>query len=281
MDADDEPDINGTDTNVRLGDAFRRRRDPEHLPPQNAWERFTDQFRQIAHFFKSPASKFGFRVAVATMSIAVINCLRDTQIFFTQQRLFWAQIMTSIAMSPSAGQSLRAFMLRTFGTIIAMALSYIAYYIVDGKTAGVLVFYFLFLHIGMWILIRWPALAPVGIIAQVTITLILGYELQVRKIGIELATSNGQKYYNVWLLGLTRLATVTAGFFVAWIFTIFPYPITEHSQFRKNFGSALYLLANYYSVSFVLESRPTCGTDRRCRLYMKLYSFVSPASRAT
>jgi hypothetical protein len=280
MDAGDDPDINGTDTNVRLGDAFRKRRDPEHLPPQNAWERFTDQFRQIAHFFKSPASKFGFRVAVATMSIAVINCLRDSQIFFTQQRLFWAQIMTSIAMSPSAGQSLRAFMLRAFGTIIAMALSYIAYYIVDGKTAGVLVFYFLFLHIGMWILIRWPALAPVGIIAQVTITLILGYELQVRKIGIQLATSNGQQFYNVWLLGLIRLATVTTGFFVAWIFTIFPYPITEHSQVRKNLGSALYLLANYYSVSSILESTATHGTDRRCRSYMKPCSFASPAFRA-
>ena len=212
-------------------------------------ERFSDQIRKIAHFFNSPASKFAFRVAVATMSIAVINYLRDTQIFFTQQRLFWAQIMASIAMSPSAGQSLRAFVLRAAGTLIAMVLAYIAYYIVDGKTAGVLVFYFIFLHIGMYILVTRPALAPVGMIAQITLTLILGYELQVRKIGIELATANGQKFYNVWLLGLTRLATVVAGLFVAWIFTIFPYPITEHSQLRKNLGSALYLLANYYSAS--------------------------------
>jgi hypothetical protein len=161
-----------------------------------------------------------------------------------------------------------------------MVLSYIAYYIVDGKTAGILVFYFLFLHIGMWILITRPPFAPVGMIAQVTVTLILGYELQVRKIGIQEATANGQQYYNVWLLGLTRLATVTAGLFVAWIFTIFPYPITEHSQFRKSLGSALYLLANYYSVSSSLGSTTTCSTDRRCRLYTKPYSFVSPAYRA-
>lgn len=156
--------------------------------------------------------------------------------------------MTSIAMSPTAGQSLRAFILRTIGTVIAMILSYIAYYIVDGQTAGVLVFYFLFLHVGMWIVVTRPSLAPVGMIAQVTLTLILGYELQVRKIGVQQATANGQAYYDVWLLGLVRLATVVAGLFNAFIWTIFPYPITEHSQFRKNLGSALYLLANYYSV---------------------------------
>lgn len=40
-----------------------------------------------------------------------------------------------------------------------------------------------------------------------------------------------------------------AGLFVAWIFTIFPYPITEHARLRRNLGSAFYLLANYYSVA--------------------------------
>ena len=35
---------------------------------------------------------------------------------------------------------------------------------------------------------------------------------------------------------------------VAFIFTIFPFPITEHSLLRQNAGGALYLLANYYSV---------------------------------
>lgn len=97
-----------------------------------------------------------------------------------------------------------------------MILSYIAYYIVDGKTAGVLVFYFIFLHFGMWIVISRPPQAPVGIIAQVTMTLILGYELQVRKIGIQKAESNGQVYHPIWLLGLIRLATVVAGLFNAW-----------------------------------------------------------------
>jgi len=235
-------------TTVFLGDAYKKKRDPEHLPPSNAWERRSNRLRAVPHFFQSPSSSFGLRVACATLSIAIVAYLRDTQTFFTEERLFWSQIMISISMSPSAGQSLRSFALRTFGTFVAMVLSYIAYYIVDGKTAGVLVFYFIFLHAGVYIVLKYPPIIPVGMIGQVTLTLILGYELQVRKIGIQTATSNGQAYFPIYELAPIRLATVVGGLALAWFWTIFPYPISEHSQVRQNLGKSLYLLANYYSV---------------------------------
>ncbi|KAK5167434.1 uncharacterized protein LTR77_007133 [Saxophila tyrrhenica] len=245
---EDTMDFNDHTTNVELGQAFKKRKDPEHLEPQTTWERLTDHLRAIPRFFGSPASHFGFRVAVAVMSLAIINYLHPTQVFFTEQRLFWAQIMTSIGMTPSSGQALRTFILRVIGTFMAMILALIAYYVVDGHVAGVLVFFFVFLHIGNYIILTRPKLIPIGIISQVTITLIIGYELQVRKIGVQAATSNGQAYYPIWQLGLIRLATVVGGLFLAYIFSIFPYPITEHSQLRKNLGSCLYLTANYYSV---------------------------------
>lgn len=212
-DTHEEDDIHtdGNTTQVYLGDAYKNKKDPEHLPPQNAWEHFGNQFRQVAHFFRSPASAFGFRVACATMSIAVINYLHDTQTFYTKQRLFWAQIMISISMSPSAGQSLRNFLLRIFGTICALLLSWIAWYIVDGHTAGIIVFFFVFMHAGPYILMKYPQYTPVGMIGQVTMGLIIGYELQVRKVGVAVATSNGQAYYPIYELGPIRLATVCAG----------------------------------------------------------------------
>lgn len=156
--------------------------------------------------------------------------------------------MVSIGMTPSAGQSLRTYFLRSLGTLLAMVLSYTAWYIVDGRTAGVLVFFFLFCHGYVWIILKYPAILPIGQIGQVTMVLILGYELQVRKLGIQQSESSGQSYYPIYLLAPIRLATVLAGLFVAWVFTIFPYPITEHARLRKNLGSAFYLLANYYSV---------------------------------
>jgi len=85
-------------------------------------------------------------------------------------------------------------------------------------------------------------------ISQITLTLVIGYELQVRKVGIAKAESNGQAYYPIYELGPIRLATVCGGLFLAYIWIMFPYPITDYSQLRQNLGRTLYLLANYYSI---------------------------------
>jgi len=235
-------------SNVYLGDAYNKRKDPEHLPPSNAWEKFGDRLRGIAHFLRSPASSFGFRAACATMCLAIVAYLHDTQTFYVRQRLFWAQIMVGLSMTPSAGQSLFSFALRLTGTFFAMVTSFIIWYIVDGHTAGVLVFFWFFVAWGFFIVLKYPRFIQVGMIYSVTNTLIIGYELQVRKIGVQRSETNGQAYYPIYELAPYRLATVAAGIFVAWIWTIFPYPISEHSELRRNLGSSLYLLANYYSV---------------------------------
>ena len=52
---------------------------------------------------------------------------------------------------------------------------------------------------------------------MVTTILIIGYELQVGVIGIELATSNGQPYYPLYELAPYRLATVVGGLLVAFM----------------------------------------------------------------
>lgn len=46
-------------------------------------------------------------------------------------------------------------MLKILGTCFAMILTLIAWYIVDAKTAGVLVFYFIFQLPGMYIMIKY------------------------------------------------------------------------------------------------------------------------------
>lgn len=87
-------DVGGSTSTVYLGEAYKQKKDPEHLPPQSAFERFGDQLRGISHFLASPASAFGFRAACATMSCAIIAYLHDTQTFYTTQRLFWSQIVS-------------------------------------------------------------------------------------------------------------------------------------------------------------------------------------------
>lgn len=48
---------------VYLGAGFNPKKDPEHLPPRNAWEKFGNGLRSISHFLGSAESAFGFRVA--------------------------------------------------------------------------------------------------------------------------------------------------------------------------------------------------------------------------
>ncbi|KAL1637039.1 hypothetical protein SLS58_009479 [Diplodia intermedia] len=241
-------DIDGGTVEVNMGEAYRRRKDPEHLPPDNFIERLGDRVRRIPRFLRSSESAFGFRVACATMSIAIINFLHATQVFFVRQRLLWAMIMVAISMVPTAGQSIFSFILRIIGTVAAMCASFVIWYIVDEHTPGIIVFYWLFASCGFYIVLKKPRFVIVGMISVVTLTMIIGYELSVKKIGPAVASSNGQPYYEIYKLGPYRLATVTGGLAVAFIWTFFPYPISEHSELRSKMGASLYLLANYYSI---------------------------------
>ena len=241
-------DVHASTSSVYMGQAYDRKKDPEHLPPANAWEKFGDWIRSISGFLRSPESSFGLRVAAATMSIGIVAYLHKTQAFFTENRLLWAMIMVSISMTPTAGQSVLSFTLRVSGTIVAMVLAFLVYYIPDGKTPGILVFLWFFSSCGYYIVIKLPPFTIIAMLSIVTTTLIIGYELEVRKIGTALATSNGQKYLPIYELAPYRLATVAGGLLVAFIWTMFPYPITEHSALRKDLGCAIYLLANFYSI---------------------------------
>ncbi|KKA20157.1 Uncharacterized protein T310_5811 [Rasamsonia emersonii CBS 393.64] len=247
-DDDDIGDIHSQSVVLYLGEAYKTRKDPEHLPPENTMQKIGDWIRLIPRLLRSSESAFGFRVACATMSVAIIDLLHDTQPFFVRQRLLWAMIMVAISMSPTAGQSIASFVLRVLGTVIAIVGTFLIWYIPDGKTPGVIVFLFLYVAIAYYIPIKKPRYTMMGMINIVTVTMIVGYELEVRKVGEKVATSNGQDYYPIYLLAPYRLAIVAGGLAVAFIWTVFPFPISEHSVLRKSLGASLYLLANYYSI---------------------------------
>lgn len=106
--ADESPDSLESGANiVYVGDGYNRKKNPEHLPPANGWERFGNGVRNVAGFFGSSESAFGFRVACATMTIGIVAFLESTQTFFIQQRLVWAMIMVAIGMTMSECLSIR------------------------------------------------------------------------------------------------------------------------------------------------------------------------------
>jgi hypothetical protein len=84
---------------------------------------------------------------------------------------------------------------RIAGTATAMVTSMVIWYIVDEKTPGVIVMLWLFIFLEMYFFLKFPRFIPVWLITIVTQVLIVGYELQVRKIGIIKASASGQPYY--------------------------------------------------------------------------------------
>ena len=148
---------------------------------------------------------------------------------------------------PQTGQGIFGFLARVFGTVVAMIGSMTIWYMADQKTGAILPLFYLFICLGVWFIVKKPQFAIVGVLSVVTTILIVGYELQERKIGIKAATSNHQPYYKVYILAPYRLATVLAGLTVCFIWTYFPYPVTTRTTLRNDLGATLYLLGNFYS----------------------------------
>ncbi len=76
-----------------------------------------------------------------------------------------------------------------------MVCSYIIWYIADEKTPGTIVFLWLCLFIQFFFFFKFPRFIPASVITIITEVLIIGYELQVRQIGVLKAQATGQPYY--------------------------------------------------------------------------------------
>lgn len=97
----------------------------------------------------------------------------------------------------TSGQSIFGFLARVGGTFLAMVFSMIMWYIVDERTSGIIVFLWLFIFLEMYFFIKFPRFIAVFLVCIVTQVLIIGYELQVRKIGIEAGKSYSQREHDL------------------------------------------------------------------------------------
>ncbi|KAI8952788.1 hypothetical protein F4801DRAFT_599250 [Xylaria longipes] len=252
---------------IYMGDSFAGKKDPEHLPPTNFWQRSGNALRAVSKFFSSEESAFGIRCAFATLTVGILAFLEQTHTFFQEQRLVWAMIIIAIGMTQTSGQSIFGFICRILGTLVAAILTLIIWYIVDEKVPGIFVFLYLFQAISIYFLLKFPQFIPAIILCMVTQVLIIGYELQVLKIGIALSESTGQPYYPIYVLAPYRLAIVAGGCLVAFFWTIFPSPVTERALLRRDLAATLFLLANYFSViNATLKSKLNgTGGDRNVK----------------
>ncbi|KAE9372829.1 hypothetical protein N431DRAFT_288456, partial [Stipitochalara longipes BDJ] len=242
-----DQNVAGETSTVRFEDSDFQHRDPEHLPPQNWYEKTGTVLRHCYFFIGSEDSSLGLWAACATMTIAILAFLKNTHIFFINQRVVWASVSIAVSMSPTSGFSVFGLFGRVMGSVLAMVFTLINYYIVDGHTGGIIALSWLFMSLDTWIIIKIPRQAVIGVLGLVTHVIILGYITQYRKLGVELASVSGQEFYPVYILGPQRLLCVTAGCCSAFFWTLFPGVARDRSELRKGLGTSLYILANYYS----------------------------------
>ncbi|KAL1960341.1 hypothetical protein VTO42DRAFT_8301 [Malbranchea cinnamomea] len=239
-----------TDTGLETpgGDPLKARfADPEHLPAVTKWQKFGNFLRQISHILGSEESAFGFRVAIASFSAAILAYLRQTQEFFVGNRVNWVVIVIVIGMVPTSGRSLFGMIGRIIGTSVSIGFAFAIYYMVAGETAGVIVLLYVVNFLQTYIYIKFPQFIPAYIIMTITVNLIISYELQVRRLGIAASSATGLIYYPIYLFAPYRLVAVAAGCAISFVWTIFPYATTAGSKMRKILGRSLFILANFYN----------------------------------
>lgn len=118
----------------------------------------------------------------------------------------------------------------------------------DYDVSGVIVIMWLASFFQMYFLIRWPKYLIGWLVILITEVLSIGYELQVKKLTIPVATSQGTYWFPPYYVAAMRVACVFWGTGASIFFTYLPYPITARGLMRKDMGVIMQLLANYHAV---------------------------------
>ena len=74
-------------------------------------------------------------MALAAFSVGILAYLEKTWTFYYQQKLIWALIVILVFMNVAPEESTFKLVARAIGTVAAMVISFICWYIVDGKPA--------------------------------------------------------------------------------------------------------------------------------------------------
>ncbi|KAH0036148.1 hypothetical protein KCU78_g1930, partial [Aureobasidium melanogenum] len=243
--ADEDRPSGKKEKGLVFGQSKRRTYNIDHLPPSNSYQTLGTKLRGVQKFLRGPEFSFGFRSACATMSCAILAYLRQTQDDFTHYRLIWSVIIAAIGANMSAGQSGVSYVLRILGSLAALIICYLVWYIPNGNTAGVIVLMWFASFVQMYFLLRWPRHLIGWLVILITEVLSIGYLTQVNKIGVEAATAKGVIYYKPYEVCAVRVACVLLGTLVSIFWTYLPYPITARSLMRDQLARSMQLIANY------------------------------------
>lgn len=93
--------------------------------------------------------------------------------------------------------------------------------------------------------VKFPKFFSIWFVALITAIVMIANELQVRRLGEEVVVQSGQAVYAPYIIFPYRLAIVALGVIVSYSWTLFPYPLAEHSELREEVAKSMYILGNF------------------------------------
>ncbi|KAL9107105.1 MAG: hypothetical protein Q9227_007971 [Pyrenula ochraceoflavens] len=223
------------------------KQNPRHEQQQGKRSILYRVINSFSNIIGGEQSFFGFRAACAVLSIVIVGLLAETQQWFFNQRGLLAVVFVPFTMAPNAGETWALFLFRVIGTAIAVAVSILNWYIVNGHAAGVIVFFFVFVVFEEYFNLKYPQYGGVWRGSLITRAIIIGYVLQTQFLHVPQPPATKNTAYPVYLIGPYRYACAVVGMFSAFVWTIFPRVNSARSLLRHKLGKSLFLLTLYYN----------------------------------
>lgn len=248
---DENPEvIPGIDNTVvrDLGQAVRR--DPDALPPRNAFEAIVDRLYRMVASLSYGNALFAIKAGALTVILTLPILLKSSVEFAYRNKLVWAIFMAQSTLARFHGDTVFSIVARVFSTFVGGIIGIVMWYIStgsgQGNPYGLAAVGFVCFPVFFFVRLYWPVAPMMSIILFVTAGLVVGYSYQ--DTHLVSPSSPGWGFDVAW----RRFVLVTIGVLAAGIFSFLPPSTTIRSYQRRVLATTVVQLGTIYcaSVSF-------------------------------
>ncbi|KAI0757706.1 hypothetical protein C8Q80DRAFT_1349811 [Daedaleopsis nitida] len=231
---DEDPDvIQGIEPEYNDDLGMTSRRDPDALPPSNAFQRAMHWIHDVAYALSRGNALFALKAGLLTVILSIPSFLKSTAAFAYAQRFTWGIFMGQLTLARFRGDTTFGLVARIVSTLmgglLGTALWYISTGVGDGNPYGLAAVIAVSAPILFFWRLYWPVPPMTNIIFFVTVALVIGYSWQ------DTHTALPFKYIG-WELAWRRFALVVCGVVAAFIFSVLP-PSTTLRRYQRTMMS--------------------------------------------
>lgn len=257
-DEDDDPDvIQGVQPSTLEDLGVPRQRDPDALPPRNAFEWIMSVLYYAAAGLAQGNALFAIKAGLFTVVLCLPYFIKDSAGFAYRNRFVWAIIMGQLTIARFRGDTTFGLVTRIFSTFAGGIVGMVMWYISRGDAtdspyglAAVLgVCFPFFFYANLY----WPGPPMTNIMFFVTAALVVGYSYQ--DIHVPVPGSPGSGFNVAW----RRFVLVAVGVATAFIVSFLPPSTTIRRYQRRLLSTTCNELGSIYCaiISFAnLRSEP-------------------------